>query len=210
MNNEELFRAIYLALRNAPATDKTVRGIAALRLMMINTFGEEDQRAFVSQWNELQPQPDAISSFVIPPSVRFLTDRGIELLWIEAGMPKDIAQRLDHLYSTMYERAFGIEDEDEQDAIQECLARNPPDFSNARILANKMIATAMLTNDVHSILERSQIALDILQQWKCQEEDWGRDYEIEETSWIATHAMEISHWSVHVREQLDLALRLDQ
>ncbi|MGH7099256.1 MAG: hypothetical protein ACREE4_16570 [Stellaceae bacterium] len=94
--DEKLCRLVYLALRTAPALEHSIRGIAALRKMMIDAFGFERQRELIGQWNELPlPPPDG---HAIPRSIRALAEEGIACLWTEAGMPVEMLGRL-HLYS---------------------------------------------------------------------------------------------------------------
>ncbi len=208
--DEDKCRSVYLALRTAPASDIAVRGVAALRLMMIDAFGEDRQRELIGAWNDEElPRTNGNSA---PLSVRRLAEEGIGALWIEAGMPKDMAGQLSNLFHTMFDLVYGAEEDDTDLLLQveQRLRSSPPDFSNARIIANKVLARAMYEGNENRVKTAAKRVQDILSRWKRAEEDWGRDYELEKTLWIIEHADEITPWSRRVREKLQMIQRLDR
>jgi len=207
--DEDLARFIYLALRTAPASDTAIRGIAALRKIMFDSFGTETQRELIAAWNEI-PLP-AADGDAVAPSIRCLAEKGIGYLWIEAGMPPDTVSRLDHLFGTMFDLMIGALEDDEHLSLEinQRLATVPPDFSQARIIANMALARAMYQGDVGEIAQCASHVLDILSRWRAEEKDWGRDYEIEEVRWIIENVEHIHHWSGAVRERLSQIAALD-
>jgi hypothetical protein len=199
---ERLAQFIYLARRTAPASDTALRGILALRKVMFDSYGEERQRKLVAAWNDL-PLPWADGDAVTGPARR-LAEEGIGRLWIEAGMPRDTARRLDHLFHTMFDLMKVALKDDEYLflEIDERLAQDPPGFSSARIIANMALARAMYQGDAGQIAQSAHRVQDILFRWKAEEHDCSRDDEIEEVRWVIENADNIDHWSHMVRARL--------
>ena len=201
INSERLFGEMYAALSTAPAADQTVRGIAAVRMLMIQTLGEDRQRELITQLNAALPidPPDHTE---VPMAVRRLAEAGIGSLWAEAGLPADRARGLSHLYSTMLQAVLGNA-EPEADLlaqVEERLQRKPQDYSQARIIGNKILAAHMMAGDSQRIIETANRNLEILSAWRAAEPDLGREYEDEELRWIVENAAHFVEWSAGFRQ----------
>ena len=196
MNMEQYLKYIYLALRAAPPSDATVRGIAATRRLLWDAVGEERHRDLITEWNALQIDE--------PPDLRFLAAKGIGALWVEAGLSAEMATRLNHLYITMIDEFFGNGETvtDLQNRRAECLASTPPDYSKARIIGNKVLAIQMMRGEVQDLRATAVRNLDILAAWREAEPDLGRDYEDEELRWVIEHVDDFNVWSHRFRNRL--------
>ncbi len=127
-------------------------------------------------------------------------------------MQQEMARRLSHLFHTMFDLMHDtVEgDHDLLQKVDERLKGAPPDFSNARIIANEVLARAAYDGDANRVEQAAKRVQDILSRWKNAEKDWGRDYELEELSWMVQHANEITQWSQHVRQRLEIIRRPDR
>ena len=92
--------------------------------------------------------------------------------------------------------------------VQQNLNSAPPNLSHARIIANEVLARAIYEGDANPVTQAAERVRDILIKWKNSEHDWGRDYELEEVSWIIQHANEIRVSSERVRDGLETIRRL--
>jgi hypothetical protein len=89
---ERLFREIYRSICIAPPADQTHRGIAAVRLLMINSLGEERQRDLIGRWND-EPSAVVPTGENIPSWLQKLAVSGLQSLWVESGLPQEIGKR---------------------------------------------------------------------------------------------------------------------
>jgi hypothetical protein len=172
--------------------------------MMIDDFGEARQRDLIAQSNDVKlPYAEGEA---VPNWIRRLVESGIGFLWIEAGMPNEMASRLSHLFHTMFDLLQGVveEENDLLERIDQNLNAAEPNFSHARIIANILLAQAIYEGDANGAARAAERVRDILLGWKNEEGDWGRDYELEEVSWIIEHANEIGDWSGQVRNRVEL------
>lgn len=201
INSERLFGEIYAALSTAPPADQTVRGIAAVRMLMIQTLGEDRQRELITLWNaalRIEP-PD---NKEVPFAIRRLDIEDIEALWVEAGMPADLAHDLNLLQQTMLQHVLG-EAEPEAELLarlEERLQRNPRDYSMARIFGYKILAAHVMAGDSQRIIETANRNLQILAEWRAAEPDLCREYEDKRLRRIVENAAHFEAWAARVRE----------
>lgn len=173
---------------------------------MIEYLGENRQRELIGLWND-EPRPPA-SIGAIPRGMASLAEDGLQLLWVEAGVPQEMAGRMTHLYSTMLDALF----EDFEGAaplgewsraVDAHLADQPAAYSNARIICNQILAIHILDGDTVNIIDTSNRILGILSDWRAAEPDMGRHYEDDLLKWVRTHADDFEAWSRHFRGRVD-------
>lgn len=191
---------IYQALRQAGEINPrpSVSAIAAIRLIMVENLGFERQRELIAEWNDA---PMRVGPS--PRGMRLLAMKAIEYGFLQAGVPAQWVHRLDHLYQSMPPLDAELDtDELQLLEIRRDELERDGEWSNARITGNRLIAMALWQQDADAIERHSRRNLEILQKWKDEDPELGREYEFEEHEWTIANAKNLAEWAARARHHI--------
>jgi hypothetical protein len=201
-DKEQYFRTIYHTITFGDLSPEIATpAIASLRLLLIESVGEERQRELVSAWNEEAAAYPASASST--QALRRCALDGIAYGFVEAGMPLEWVARQTHIFQYMPPLCDYAEPNElltlRDDAWRE------RHWWRARNLGNHLLALAVLAGDEESIQSFAEDNLTILEAWRAAESDFSGDHELEEHRWLREHARAMARWGAIVRDRLEAA-----
>ncbi|MGV9205605.1 MAG: hypothetical protein ACOC44_16455 [Promethearchaeia archaeon] len=183
MNRDDYLK-IYLALRTADPRYAT-SAIATLRLDIERNLGEEVQQEIVTEGNSISIERNDFDN--IPLEIQ---NGYFSYLMIEGGLDSENLNAVNHLLRVIFLPIPQDEDGFEEQMIQtyqEYL--DEEDYSNARIISNKLLARALRNQDQNLAIDAVNMTLEALNQWPGARNN--REYEFEQNNWIRENIQDV-------------------
>ncbi|MFO8019056.1 MAG: hypothetical protein R6U96_10495 [Promethearchaeia archaeon] len=183
MNRDDYLK-IYLALRTADPRYATA-AIATLRLDMNRNLGEEIQKQIITEGNSISINKNDFDN--IPLEIQ---NGYFSYLMIEGGLDPENLNAVTHLLRDIFLPIDQDDDGSEDQLIQtyqEYL--DEEDYSNARIISNKLLARALRNQDQPLARDAINMTLEALNQWPRARNNRG--YEFEQNNWIRDNIQDL-------------------